>query len=505
MLTFVDRVTDRITMYRLVLYYLATLLGGAFLLGIFRVIQVDPTALAFSVVLITVSCWITNMVFTKVFRAVPNLESLFITALILALILDPTTATDLSGVGLLIFASVWAMAAKFVFSIRRRHAFNPAALGVALPGLLLNEPASWWISGIIWLSPVVLVGGVLLVRKLRRFDLVLSFAAVNLIATLITSSPDEYLSQAQLTVLHTPFFFFAFVMLTEPLTAPQQKIWRIVYGALVGVLASPNIHVADFYFTPELALLAGNLLTLVVSPAGRVVLTLQRIEKAANGAFDFIFSSDRQLAFAAGQYLEWTLPLRRPDDRGNRRYFTIASAPSEEEIRLGVRLSPKGSAFKRELAELRPGDSIVASQLAGSFVLPRDPRQKLVFIAGGIGITPFRSMLGELLERDEARPITVLYGNGSIGEIAYGDILEAAARRLGINTHYAVLNRDGATPDMTIGFIDEETIRSCVPDFRDRVFYISGPQPMVAAQRRHLRNMGVPPWRIKTDFFPGLA
>jgi len=44
-----------------------------------------------------------------------------------------------------------------------------------------------------------------------------------------------------------------------------------------------------------------------------------------------------------------------------------------------------------------------------------------------------------------------------------------------------------------------------VPDFRDRVFYISGPQPMVAAQRRHLRNMGVPPWRIKTDFFPGLA
>jgi glycine betaine catabolism B len=505
MMSFIDRLTDRITMYRLVLYYLLALLGGAFLLGMFKVIAVDPTALAFSAVLITAASWVANRVFARVFGAIPNLESVFITALILMLILDPTTATDLKGVGLLVFASVWAMASKFILAARRRHIFNPAALGVALPGLLLDQPATWWISGVVWLLPIVLVGGVLLVRKLRRFDLVLAFGAANLLATLVTSAPSEYLGQLQISLLHSPFFFFAFVMLTEPLTAPQQKLWRVVYGALVGLLASPNVAIAGYYFTPEVALLVGNLLTLLVSPAGRVTLTLERIEKAADGVFDFVFSPDRRLAFAAGQYLEWTMPVRRPDDRGNRRYFTIASSPTEDEVRLGVKFYPDGSAFKRELSELQPGDTIAASQLAGSFTLPEDPEKKLAFIAGGIGITPFRSMLVELLDRNEPRAITVLYGNGRVSDIAYAEILDEARERLGIETHYAVMNPAGATPGMVVGFIDEAMIRRTVPDYLERTFYISGPQPMVAAEKRLLRRMGVPFWQIKTDFFPGLA
>src|SRR5487761_2671837 len=125
MLNFIDRFIDRITMYRLVLYYLLALLGGAFLLGMFKVISIDPTALAFSAVLITGASWVANQVFARVFGAIPNIESVFITALILMLILDPTTATDLKGVGLLIFASVWAMASKFIIAARRRHIFNP--------------------------------------------------------------------------------------------------------------------------------------------------------------------------------------------------------------------------------------------------------------------------------------------------------------------------------------------------------------------------------------------
>jgi ferredoxin-NADP reductase/Na+-translocating ferredoxin:NAD+ oxidoreductase RnfD subunit len=505
MLTLIDRITDRITMYRLVFWYLAALLGGAFLLGMFRVIAVDPTALAFSAVLITGACWVSNIIFAKVFKAIPNVESVFITAFILTLIIDPTTATNLPGVGLLLFASVWAMASKFIFSIRRRHVFNPAAFGVALAGLALDQPATWWISGVQWLLPVALIGGILLVRKLRRFDLVLAFGLANLAATLATSAPDEYLTQLQFTLQHSPFFFFAFIMLTEPLTAPQTKLWRIVYGALVGVLAAPNIEVAGYYFTPEVALLVGNLLTLAVSPKGRLTLTLDRIEQAAAGAYDFVFRPDREFAFAAGQYLEWTMPVSHPDDRGNRRYFTIASAPTEEEVRLGVKFYPQASAFKRELATLKPGEQIIASQLAGSFTLPADTSKKLAFIAGGIGITPFRSMLRYLLDRHEARPITVLYGNTRVEDIAYGDVLDAARDELGITTYHAVMQPEGAARDMTIGFVDEAMIRRTVPDFDERIFYISGPQPMVSAVRKVLRRMGVPPWRIKTDFFPGLA
>src|SRR6185437_1524381 len=195
MLAYIDRLIDRTTMYRVVLYYLSALLGCAFLLGMARATAVDPTALVFSAVLILAASLGANWVFARVFNAVPNRESAFITALILALILDPVTATNLAGVGLLLFASVWAMASKFILSARRRHIFNPAALGVALPGLLLDQPASWWISGVIWLLPIVLAGGLLLVRKLRRFDLVLAFAVVNIVATLATSSPGDYLTQ----------------------------------------------------------------------------------------------------------------------------------------------------------------------------------------------------------------------------------------------------------------------------------------------------------------------
>jgi glycine betaine catabolism B len=505
MIRLIDRFNDRITMYRLVLWYLVGLVGAALVLGALHVIQVDPVALALSTVLVLSGGWIANQIFARIFGAVPNIESVYITGLIIVLIMDPAPVGDLVAAGAIAFASAWAMASKFILSLRRRHIFNPAALGVALPALLLDHPATWWVSGQIWLMPLVVAGGLLIVRKLRRFDLVLAFAAANLMATVATGGAADALTSLRFALFESPFLFFAFVMLTEPLTAPQAKGWRVAYGALVGVLASPNMSIGGYYFTPEMALLVGNLLALAVVPKGRVILTLERIEKAAAGVYDFIFRPDRSLSFAAGQYLEWTLPVSGPDSRGNRRYFTIASAPSNETVRLGVKFSPNGSAFKQGLASLQPGDRIVASQLAGSFTLPRHPRRKLVFIAGGIGITPFRSMLEDLLQRGEARPITVLYGNNRIEDVAYFDVLKRAREELGIRTHYAVRTAEGPATGLRIGLIDAAMIDECVPDYRERVFYISGPQAMVSATCATLRAMGVPRRRIKTDFFPGLT
>jgi ferredoxin-NADP reductase len=505
MMSLVDRLIDRITMYRLVLWYLLALVAGALILGALHLIAVDPVALGLSTVLVLAGGWIANQIFARIFGAIPNIESVYITGLIIVLIMDPAPLGDLAAAGAIVFASAWAIASKFIFSLRRRHIFNPAALGVALPALLLDHPATWWVSGQLWLLPIVLIGGLLIVRKLRRFDLVLAFAAANLAATVLTGNLADAAASVQFALLNSPFFFFAFVMVTEPLTAPQGRLWRVVYGAFVGMLASPNIAIAGYYFTPEVALLIGNLLTLAVSPKGRVVLTLEHIEQAAAGVYDYIFRPDRKLSFAAGQYLEWTMPLQSSDSRGNRRYFTIASAPADAEVRLGVKFAPNGSAFKRGLAQLQPGDQIVASQLAGGFTLPRNPNRKLVFIAGGIGITPFRSMLGELLARGEARPITILYGNNRIEEIAYADLLKRAREELSIPTHYAVRDGTGAAPDMTIGFIDAEMIRTRVPDLGERTFYVSGPQAMVSATKDMLLGMGVHRRRIRTDFFPGLA
>jgi len=349
----------------------------------------------------------------------------------------------------------------------------------------------------------VLFGGLLMVRKLRRLDLVATFGVVALATILVTTEPSRYAAALTETLGSSPLLFFAFVMLTEPLTAPTTRWPRIAFAAIVGFLFAPNIHVGSFYFTPELALLTGNLFAYAVSPRGRLVLTLERIEQSAVDSYDFIFRSPRKLAFQAGQYLEWTLGLDRSDSRGNRRYFTVASAPTEQSIRLGVKFYPQSSAFKRMLGAMKPGSTIHASQLAGDFTLPANPQTKIAFLAGGIGITPFRSMLQYLIDSHERRPIVVLYGAETQQDIAYRDVLGAARRELGIRTVLAVAR--GAERGQYPGYIDARLVRLAIPDYLERTFYISGPQAMVKALRDTLLAMGVRRSKIKVDYFPGFA
>ncbi len=503
MIKTVDRLLDHLTMYRLVLYYLGILLATALVFSVINLLPYDPIALALTTVLVLAVCWTSNKVFARIFMVPANNEFVYITALILALILDPVTTSDLKGVGAVIFASVWAIASKFIFAIGRKHLFNPAAFGVALSALLLDQPATWWVGGNLALLPMVLVGGLLIVRKLRRLDLVATFVLTATATVLATAEPSQYGTVLAESFRSSPLLFFAFVMLTEPLTAPAARWPRLAFAAIVGFLFAPNIHVGSFYFTPELALLAGNLFAYAVSPKGRFVLTLERIEQSAIDSYDFVFRSPGNLAFQAGQYLEWTLGLDRSDNRGNRRYFTVASAPTEQSVRLGVKFYPTSSAFKQALSAMKPGSTIHASQVAGDFTLPANPETKIAFLAGGIGITPFRSMLQYLLDRKEARPIIVLYGTESQHDIAYRDVLDAARRELGIRTVHAVAR--GAERGQYSGYIDDRLVRAAIPDYLERTFYISGPQAMVKALRAKLRAMGVRRSKIKVDYFPGFA
>ena len=481
-------------MYRLVLYYLVGLILAAFVLGFFRLLPIDPTELAFSTILITLVSMATNWLFARTFKAQTNIESVYITALILVLIISPVAATDAAGVGFLVFASVWAMASKYIFAIGQKHLFNPAAFAVALTALVLNEPATWWVGGNLPLLPFVLVGGLLVVRKIQRFDLVLSFAAVALVTIAATSQGTDHVTPLVQTLLHSSFFFLAFVMLTEPLTTPPNRTLRILYGALVGVLFAPNIHIGTFYLTPELALLGGNIFSYLVSPKGRYTLTLVGVEQVAGSAYDFVFRPDRAFSFKPGQYMEWTLSHRYPDDRGNRRYFTLASAPSEKNIRLGVKFYDPASTFKRALAAMQVGSTISVSHLSGGFVMPRNTEKKLVFMAGGIGITPFRSMIQHLLDTKEKRDIILFYANKAQADVAYQPLLERAQLELGLRVVYAT-----GSP------VDQALIAREVPDYRERLFYISGPHGMVESFKDTLRVMGVSRFKIKSDFFPGFA
>lgn len=201
------------------------------------------------------------------------------------------------------------------------------------------------------------------------------------------------------------------------------------------------------------------------------------------------------------------LEHQRPDSRGNRRYFTLASSPTEPTLRLGVRFYRHSSSFKRTLYMIDGKTRLVAGQIAGDFTLPADPAEKLVFIAGGIGITPFRSILKYLLDTKEKRDIVLIYANKTAQEIVYRDILDAAHTRLGMKIFYT-LTDPASVPRNWSGFtgrINEQMILRTIPDYDERTFYLSGPPEMVRAGERMLKNMRVSRNQIKKDFFPGLV
>ncbi|MFI5260656.1 MAG: hypothetical protein ACHQU0_02585 [Candidatus Paceibacteria bacterium] len=501
----IDDFLNKITMYRLVLQYLVVLVVTAGIFGFFNILPYNPANLAFSTLLILATCWLTNAIFVKGFGAMPNIESVYITGLILALIITPVAPTDYAGVGFLIFASVWAMASKFVFAIGKKHIFNPAAFGVALSALVIGQSATWWVAGNLPLLPFVLLGGLLIVRKIRRFDMVISFAIVSLVTIAATASGSDYATAILQTLKHSPFFFLALVMLTEPLTMPPSRLLRIIYGAIVGFLFAPNIHLGSFYFSPELALLIGNVFVYAVSPKGRFMLTLVEKREVAEGTYDFVFAPDRPLAFKAGQYLEWTLGHRFNDDRGNRRFFTIASSPTEDTVRLGVKFYKPSSTFKRALWAMKEHDKISVSHIAGDFVLPENKKRNLVFIAGGIGVTPFRSMIQYMADTKDSRSVALLYSNKTAAEIAYKDVFDAAAQSIDLKAIYAITNDPTPVAGTYNGYIDKDLIMREIPDYKERTFYISGPHGMVEAFKKTLGDMGVSRLHIEVDYFPGFA
>lgn len=491
-------------MYKLVLYYLILLLLAAVVMGILGIFSINPVYLVISTLFLLGVCYVTNIVFAQVFKVQTNVESVHISALILALIVSP--ATNFAGFTLLFWAGVLAMASKYIVAIGNKHIFNPVAISVVITSLALGQSASWWV-GTLPMLPFVLLG-VFIVRKIRRFDLVYYFLLV-LVATIgvsIIAKGGDIFGGIYSALLYSPIFFFAFVMLTEPLTTPPTKGLQSIYGAIVGFLFAPQVHLGSFYTTPEISLVVGNLFSYIVSPKGRLILKLKEKVKRAEDIWDFVFASGKKLAYIPGQYLEWTVGHDNVDSRGVRRYFTIASSPTETDILLGVKFYSPASSFKRSLAQLSPGSEVIASQLAGDFTMPKDKSAKLVFMAGGIGITPFRSMVKYMLDTGEARDVVVFYSNRKADDIVYKDIFDEAQRKLGLKTVYTLTDSDvPGNWQGRRGYVDSKMIMEEVADWRGRTFYISGSHAMVTGFKKTLLSMGVLAKHIKTDYFPGFV
>jgi Na+-transporting NADH:ubiquinone oxidoreductase subunit NqrB len=254
----------RILTYRLALYYLAAIWTGAFALSFFDLVHQSPLNMAVSTALALCVCYAVNWAFAYVFGATSNWESVGISGLIISLIITPPALDDYAAMGFLAVVAAWAMASKYLIAIKHKHLFNPACFGAAVLGTLLHRTVSWWIGDAAILLPLIVLGGLLLVHRLRYFEMVAAYAVVVLSISIAhgnTSSLTGIYNSFSNMGIHSMFGFFGLVILTEPRTAPLGTWRQLVYGALVGLLFSPFTHIGNYYFTPEAALVCGNLFT----------------------------------------------------------------------------------------------------------------------------------------------------------------------------------------------------------------------------------------------------
>lgn len=498
-----DSILDRITMYRLVLYYLIFLVVSGILLCFLGLLPFNPFLLILSCLFLVCVCWLTNKIFAKTFHAPTNIESVLITALILTMILTP--ASSVNDLPLLFWTSILSVSSKYILAINKKHIFNPAAIAVMLTSIGIHQTATWWI-GTASMLPFTLVG-LLIVRKIRRFSLVtiflfVSFFVISLLSILMNVNTHGIIPQVLLT---TPIIFFACIMLTEPLTTPPKRIHQIVYGSIIGLLFAPQFHIGDFFTTPEIALVIGNIYSYLVSPKYKIVTSVQKMTQIGKNITEFAFFPGVNMDFLPGQYMEWTLKHRNPDSRGNRRFFTIASSPTEIALLLGVKFSQNGSSFKNALSHIDQKTPIVASQLSGDFVLPKDTNQKLVFLAGGIGVTPYRSMIKYLIDIKQKRPISLIYTARAKEDFVYQDIFNQAIKELGIKVVYVITDQanDYINQNFKTGRIDQDMIVREVPDYKDSLFYLSGPREMVKSFEKILKVLRIPNKQIRKDYFIG--
>jgi ferredoxin-NADP reductase len=200
----------------------------------------------------------------------------------------------------------------------------------------------------------------------------------------------------------------------------------------------------------------------------------------------FVFETGG-LSWIPGQYQKYILPQAGTTKVETERWFTIASAPSENVIHISARISP--SIFKQTLKALVPGDMIQRRSIKGDFTWEEEPSKPIVLIAGGIGITPFRSILLERQATNKKINATLLYFNRT-NKIPFLEEFEALAEKHSEFTFLPIVGED----------ISTHNILRRVPQATDKTFYLVGPKPMVENVGDDLKKQGI---NLKQDWFPG--
>ena len=214
--------------------------------------------------------------------------------------------------------------------------------------------------------------------------------------------------------------------------------------------------------------------------------------KESEDVYSFLFEKENGLTWKAGQHGLFTITHKKI--KNPIRPFTIASAPTENMVRLTMRISDQPSDFKKAMLELEQGMHVKMSGPVGGFYLKDN--SPLLLIAGGIGITPFRSILKQLEAEENGRDnkIHLLYLDSNKSFIFKDEL-------------------DGITDNTSIGvtYLDSrDELHQEIDKFSNLYknsgkYYIAGPKPMVDAISTYLLNNNIPKRNIKKDAFFGYS
>jgi ferredoxin-NADP reductase len=225
-----------------------------------------------------------------------------------------------------------------------------------------------------------------------------------------------------------------------------------------------------------------------------MTLTFLGAEKREADITTFRFKPEQPVAWRAGQFLHYTLSHDNPDERGIKRWFTIAAPPSSGEVRITTRIveDQRRSTFKEALRVMKPGDTIEAEAPEGDFVV-EDAERNMIWVAGGIGITPYYAILAEADATGQQLKAHLLYANRTEDVLFRDEFTKFQERNPHLKIDYII------DPEK----IDEARLKQAIDDASDPLVYVSGPEPMVEAMVAQLEDSGFSKENIKGDYFPG--
>ncbi len=232
---------------------------------------------------------------------------------------------------------------------------------------------------------------------------------------------------------------------------------------------------------------------------------LTKREEIAEGTMAFHFAKPADFQFRAGQAMDVTL-LNPPetDADGNTRAFSIASAPSDTDLMIATRM--RDSAFKRVLRKAALGLEVKIEGPSGSLILHRKAEKPAVFLAGGIGITPFLSIVRQATREQAPHQIYLFYSNRRPEDAPFLDVLAETAQqnsRFHLIATMAEMDKSHREWKGETGFINKEMLVKHGPALQGPIYYVAGPPAMVAAMRQMLTEAGVDEDDIRTEEFPG--